>query len=119
MLLLPLDPEKSAADLREGLMRRFGVDVAVVISDSLAYHGGLEQLGWQLEQLACQAFGIAEGKQIYLDANCRLHNRQLEMKLQPLPLYCRGKLLNDVPLFTSEGLISENLIQRITGLHPI
>lgn len=34
VLLLPLDPEKSAADLREGLMRRFGVDVAVVISDS-------------------------------------------------------------------------------------
>ena len=34
VLLLPLDPEISAADLRDALMQRHGVDVAVVISDS-------------------------------------------------------------------------------------
>lgn len=34
VLLLPVDPEKSAADLREALMLRHGCDIAVVISDS-------------------------------------------------------------------------------------
>ena len=34
VLLLPVDPDKSAAALRDGFMKRFGCDVAVVISDS-------------------------------------------------------------------------------------
>ncbi|HEX2903898.1 MAG TPA: coenzyme F420-0:L-glutamate ligase [Jatrophihabitans sp.] len=33
--LLPLDPDRSAATLREGLRARLGVEVAVIISDSL------------------------------------------------------------------------------------
>lgn len=34
VLLLPLDPEASAARLRQALMQRHGADIAVVISDS-------------------------------------------------------------------------------------
>ena len=34
VLLLPLDPEQSATNLRDALMQRHGCDVAVVISDS-------------------------------------------------------------------------------------
>jgi coenzyme F420-0:L-glutamate ligase/coenzyme F420-1:gamma-L-glutamate ligase len=34
VLLLPLDPEDSAAHLRQSLMQRHGVDIGVVISDS-------------------------------------------------------------------------------------
>lgn len=34
VLLLPIDPEKSAANLRAALMQRHGCDIAVVISDS-------------------------------------------------------------------------------------
>ncbi len=34
LLLLPLDPDRSAATLRDALQARFGVELAVVISDS-------------------------------------------------------------------------------------
>ena len=42
VLLLPLDPDRSAADIRSRLRTRFGIDLGVIIADS---HGRPHRLG--------------------------------------------------------------------------
>ena len=42
VLLLPLDPDRSAADIRSRLRSRFGIDLGVIIADS---HGRPHRLG--------------------------------------------------------------------------
>jgi coenzyme F420-0:L-glutamate ligase/coenzyme F420-1:gamma-L-glutamate ligase len=42
VLLLPIDPDRSAAQIRSDLCRRFGIDLAVIIADS---HGRPHRLG--------------------------------------------------------------------------
>src|SRR5512136_2115997 len=42
VLLLPIDPDRSAANIRSALSQRFGVDLAVIIADS---HGRPHRLG--------------------------------------------------------------------------
>ena len=70
LALLPVDPDASAAALRTGLRERLGVDVAVIVSDSLGRP-------WR-NGLVDQAIGVA-GLQAIFDARGRpdTHGRAL------------------------------------------
>ena len=52
--LLPVDPDGSAADLRAGLRNRLGVDVAVVITDTMAGPGATGRPTWPSGRQGCR-----------------------------------------------------------------